>query len=138
MTTDVRQHRGILAAGISVLVALIALTALLVASRTSHTPDKATLTGRSEHYAVRVTVDPVRTGRVRTTVEVQGADEVTLEAAMPRMGHLNSELATTRSSPGRFVATGELFPMIGVWELTVRVDGPAGMELVTVVVTVKR
>ncbi len=89
-----------------------------------------------------MTVEPPRTGRVRATVDVTDragrpaeADEVALEAAMPRMGHLNAELPTTKQAIGRFRAEGELFPMVGVWELTVRIDGT---EQLTVSVTVTR
>jgi hypothetical protein len=118
------------------------LFALVAVHRTTRTPDQSVLRGTTERHVVRVTIEPPRTGRIRATVDLTDRDgrpatprEVVLEAVMPRMGHLSSELPTAREKPGRFRATGELFPMVGVWELTVRIDGG---ELVTVSVTVIR
>jgi YtkA-like len=118
------------------------LFALFVVHRTTRAPDQSVLRGTSERHVVQVTIEPPRTGRVRATVDVTDRDgrpvtpgEVALEAAMPRMGHLSSELPTTQEKPGRFRAEGELFPMVGVWELTVRIDGS---ELVTVSITITR
>lgn len=121
---------------------MVVLFALFVAHRTEQAPDRAVLRGTSERHVVQVTLEPPRTGPVRATVDLTDragqpatANEVTLEAAMPRMGHLNSELPASQEKPGRFRAEGELFPMVGVWELTVRLDDT---DQITVNVTVTR
>ncbi|TDC89121.1 hypothetical protein E1292_44890 [Nonomuraea deserti] len=60
------------------------------------------------------------------------AETVALSAVMALMGHSTPEIPATEREPGRFVAVGELFSMSGVWELSIRLDGPAGVEQLAV------
>ncbi|MGW6933605.1 FixH family protein [Lentzea sp. NPDC054927] len=128
-----------------VLVSVLTLAAVVVGYLAFSAPDpaKEQLTANSASYTVAVrlqrwaagdnTVDVEVSRRDHAPVEV---DRLALEAAMPRMGHATSQLKAETVGPGRFHATGELFPMSGVWELSVRLHGKAGTELTTVTVPV--
>jgi hypothetical protein len=48
------------------------------------------------------------------------------------MGHAMPEVEARRAEAGRFVAGGELFSMAGLWQLSIRLTGPAGEETLTV------
>jgi hypothetical protein len=85
-------------------------------------------------YAATVVIDPPTTGRVTVEVLVTSgdADTVAVSAVMADMGHSTPEVTAREAEPGRFVAEGELFPMSGGWELSIRLDGPAGEEVLAV------
>ncbi|MDF5751580.1 hypothetical protein [Spongiactinospora sp. TRM90649] len=87
-----------------------------------------------EHYAVTALISPIDSGTSRIEVLLNSgeADAVTVSAVMPAMGHAMPEIAARRAAPGRFLAEGELFSMPGAWQLTVRVSGRAGEEVLTV------
>ncbi|UBU17409.1 FixH family protein [Nonomuraea gerenzanensis] len=92
------------------------------------------LTTTGARYAATVVIEDPKPGRVAVAVEVNegDADSVAVSAVMADMGHSTPELAATEREPGRFLAEGELFPMSGVWELSIRLDGPAGEEQLAV------
>jgi choline dehydrogenase-like flavoprotein len=79
---------------------------------------------RLSRSGVTVRLDGARTGTVGVQVDVPTrVTAVSVFATMPTMGHMTPEIDATQQEPGTFAATGELFSMPGVWELTVRVDG---------------
>ena len=118
------MKRPIIAVVAAVVVALGALLFTLV-------PSADPL--RLSRSGVTVVLDKASTGAVAAEVEVPAdVDAVSLSATMPQMGHMTSETVAQQEQPGRFRATGELFPMAGLWELTVR----AGHEVVTFEITV--
>jgi hypothetical protein len=81
---------------------------------------------RLSRSGVTVVLDKANTGTVAAEVQVpDGVAAVSLSATMPEMGHMTPEIIAKQEQPGRFRATGELFPMAGVWELTVRADREA-------------
>ncbi|SEG96761.1 hypothetical protein SAMN05444920_11078 [Nonomuraea solani] len=118
-------------AALAVLV--VAAVALFVVGRgVSAGPITVTTTGT--RYAATVVLDRPTTGRVPVEVTVTSgdADSVALSAVMPEMGHATPELTAREPEPGRFLAEGELFAMSGVWELSIRLNGPAGEEQLAV------
>ncbi|NUW37703.1 hypothetical protein HTZ77_40805 [Nonomuraea sp. SMC257] len=114
--------------------ALVAAAVALYVVNRSAAAEPINLTTTGTRYAATVRIaDPVP-GRVTVEVTVSkgNADTVALSAVMAEMGHSTPEISATRREPGRFVAVGELFPMSGVWELSIRLDGPAGEEQLAV------
>ncbi|MFF4774380.1 hypothetical protein ACFY05_16115 [Microtetraspora fusca] len=112
---------------------VIAAVALYVVGRsTAAEPVNLTTTG-SRYTATVLIADPAP-GQVTVEIKVSkgDADTVALSAVMAEMGHSTPEISATMREPGRFVAVGELFPMSGVWELSIRLDGPAGEEQLAV------
>jgi hypothetical protein len=88
---------------------------------------------RLSRSGVTVSLDKANTGTIAAEVEVpDGVAAVSLSATMPQMGHMTPEIVAKQEQPGRFRVTGELFPMAGMWELTVRAD----REVVTFELTV--
>ncbi|MEV1000515.1 hypothetical protein [Nonomuraea sp. NPDC050202] len=96
--------------------------------------DPINLTTTGDRYAATVLIEDPAPGRVAVEVKVSkgDADSVAVSAVMADMGHSTPELAATEREPGRFLAEGELFSMSGVWELSIRLDGPAGEEQLAV------
>ncbi|WP_433260585.1 hypothetical protein ACQPZF_24515 [Actinosynnema sp. CS-041913] len=109
---------------IAVAVAVVAVLSLTTS------PDAEPV--RLSHSGVTVQLDKAGTGSVTARVEVS-AQAVSLFATMPAMGHLTPEIIATPEEPGSFRASGELFPMTGRWELSVRADS----RVVTFDITVK-
>lgn len=115
---------------------LLAVAALVAAGVTvfvvgrSGTAGPLDVTTTGARYAATVLIEDPAPGRVTVEVRVDkgDADSVAVSAVMAEMGHATPELTTTEREPGRFLAEGELFSMAGVWELTIRLDGPAGEE----------
>ncbi|MFC4535000.1 hypothetical protein [Sphaerisporangium dianthi] len=114
------------------VVLAAAIVALVVAGRSRSGPVRLRATGA--HYSVTVTLDEPAVHPVAAEVRVEPgtAGSVWLSAVMPAMGHATPEITARRQGPGRFTATGRLFTMAGVWELSVRVRGAAGEEVVVV------
>ncbi|MFG1694067.1 hypothetical protein [Nonomuraea sp. NPDC049309] len=95
-------------------------------------PGPQQLTGRGAHYTVRVDLEPV-TGPLEARIGVDPEpDEVSVFAVMPHMGHTTPELPAGRDATGGYVVRGELFTMAGAWEISVRVRGGPGTEVITV------
>ncbi|MEV3984181.1 FixH family protein [Nonomuraea sp. NPDC049758] len=119
---------------------ILAVAALLAAALAvflyvrGSAPGPLTLTSTGERYAVTVLVPRPTTGRVTAEVRVTSGDPhtVALSTVMPGMGHATPEIVADPRQPGRYVAEGELFPMAGVWELSVRLSGAAGEEVLVV------
>ncbi|TDD48897.1 hypothetical protein E1286_14910 [Nonomuraea terrae] len=112
---------------VAVLVA--AAVALFVAGRNAAAePLRTSTTGT--RYAATVLIEEPVTGRVSMEVVVDSgdADTVAVSAVMPEMGHSTPEITAREQRPGRFLAEGELFSMSGVWDVSLRLDGPAGEE----------
>jgi hypothetical protein len=123
-------------AAVLLIAAGIAAGWLFWSTRTAAGPER--LTGASAHHSAEVTLDKARPGVVDVDIAVSGfAEAVWLSAVMPEMGHATPEIPARQRKPGRFHARGELFTMSGAWELTIRVQGTAGTELITVKVLVE-
>ncbi|GAA2307284.1 FixH family protein [Nonomuraea roseoviolacea subsp. roseoviolacea] len=110
-----------------------AALALYVVSR-STAAEPVDLTTTGTRYAATVHIADPAPGRVTVEITVSRGDAaaVAVSAVMAEMGHSTPEISATKRAPGRFVAVGELFPMGGVWELSIRIDGPAGEEQLAV------
>ncbi|NJP88227.1 hypothetical protein HCN51_01935 [Nonomuraea sp. FMUSA5-5] len=123
------RMKAVLAAGVLVVAGAVVF---VVGRSASADPINVTTTGT--HYAATVLIEDPHPGRVAVQVEVGkgDADSVALSAVMADMGHSTPEVTATERQPGRFVAEGELFSMSGVWELSIRLDGPAGEEQLAV------
>ncbi|WP_067175553.1 hypothetical protein [Microtetraspora niveoalba] len=110
-----------------------AAVALYVVGR-STAAEPVNLTTTGSRYTATVFIADPAPGRVTVEIKVSrgDADTVALSAVMAAMGHSTPEISAAMREPGRFVAVGELFPMSGVWELSIRLDGPAGEEQLAV------
>ncbi|MFI7451958.1 hypothetical protein ACIBQX_30985 [Nonomuraea sp. NPDC049714] len=110
-----------------------AAVALFVVGR-STAAEPVDLTTTGARYTATVHIADPAPGQVTVEIEVSegDADTVALSAVMTQMGHSTPEISATERAPGRFVAAGELFTMSGVWELSIRLDGPAGEEQLAV------
>ncbi|MFC4116334.1 hypothetical protein [Nonomuraea zeae] len=115
----------------AVLVAA-AVVLFVVGRSAAAEPIEVSTTGT--RYAATVVIPEPGTERVTAQVRLtSGApDLVAVSSVMAEMGHSTPEITARRTAPGRFLAEGELFPMPGVWELSIRLDGPAGEEVLTV------
>lgn len=120
-------------AAVAVAVLAVAVVTFLIVGRNS-APDPLRVTARRTHYAATVSIDRPTTGRVVVDVRLTSgdADSAALSTVMPAMGHAMPEITAREPEPGHFVAEGEFFPMTGVWELSIRLNGPAGEEVLTV------
>ncbi|GAA2209102.1 hypothetical protein GCM10009850_045600 [Nonomuraea monospora] len=97
-------------------------------------PGAVTAQGAGARYAVTLTIEEGDTADI--VVDRGAADAVVVTATMPQMGHVTPEAAARRLAPGRFRADGDLFTMDGVWEVSVRVSGTAGEEVIPLTVLV--
>ena len=124
-------------------VVLVVLVALLVWWWPRSGDSGLTVEGSSATYTVRIRLphpspapgraDITVTRRDRAAVEL---DQVTVDAVMPSMGHATAALTARPDGPGRYRADGRLFAMAGSWQLSVRLHGTGGTDVVTVPVTV--
>ncbi|WP_067141317.1 hypothetical protein [Microtetraspora malaysiensis] len=123
-------------AAATLVTAAVAL--FVVVRSTAAEPVNLTITGT--RYAATVLIADPAPGQVTVEIKVSkgDADTVALSAVMAEMGHSTPEISATKREPGRFVAVGELFPMSGVWELSIRLDGPAGEEQLAVKTLITR
>ncbi|MEO7909190.1 MAG: FixH family protein [Roseiflexaceae bacterium] len=78
---------------------------------------------------IAITLDSASFGERTVTIAVDdrsgqpaAVDQVVLAPVMESMGMASPELAALPTAPGRYQAKGELFSMIGQWELDVRVS----------------
>lgn len=113
-------------------LATTAVALFVVGRSTAAQPVNLTTTGT--RYAATILIADPAPGQVTAEIKVSkgDADTVALSAVMAEMGHSTPEISATEREPGRFVAVGELFPMSGVWELSIRLDGPTGEEQLAV------
>ncbi|MGI5158407.1 hypothetical protein [Microbispora sp. CA-102843] len=110
-----------------------AAVALFVVGR-STAAEPVNLTTMGTRYAATILIADPAPGQITVEIKVSkgDADTVALSAVMAEMGHSTPEISATEREPGHFVAVGELFPMSGVWELSIRLDGPMGEEQLAV------
>ncbi|NUO97436.1 MAG: hypothetical protein HOW59_05855 [Nonomuraea sp.] len=113
------------------VAALVAAALALFLYLRPSDPAPLTMTSTGTRYAVTVVIPRPATGRVTADVRVTSGDPhtVALSTVMSGMGHATPEIVADQRRPGSFHAEGELFPMTGVWELSIRLSGPAGEEV---------
>lgn len=116
------------------VAALVAAAVVLFVVGRSAVAEPLRLTTTGTRYAATVLIEDPAPGRVTVEVVVNSGDPdtVALSSVMVDMGHSTAEFTATERQPGHFQAEGELFPMSGVWELSIRLDGPAGEEQLAV------
>jgi hypothetical protein len=80
-------------------------------------------------YHVQLDLDAASLGRRTATIQITDArgdpvdaDQVVVSPVMTEMGMTRPDLVADELEPGRYRATGELFSMLGEWNLTVRVE----------------
>jgi hypothetical protein len=99
-------------------------------------PTGITQESQTEHYNVRLTLDGAGFGERTMTIEVSdkaggarvSADLVVLAPVMRDMGMASPEITAQMQAPGRYEAKGELFNMLGTWELDVRISAGGADE----------
>lgn len=97
-------------------------------------PEPEQVGSQGRNYTVRVGFDDaMRTASIQVEPDARTVD---VSAVMPGMGHATPPVAARRLAPGRFEARTEFFGMPGEWELSVRVTGAAGAEIITIPVSV--
>jgi YtkA-like len=81
-------------------------------------------------YRVQLDLDGASLGNRTATIEITDSDRNPVDAEHVVVSALMSEMDMTGPSvvaeeiePGRFEAKGELFTMLGEWNLAVRVEG---------------
>ncbi|MCK2215545.1 FixH family protein [Actinomadura sp. ATCC 31491] len=117
-----------------IALALVAAAAVVFVVGRGMTAEPLRASVAGARYAATVVIDRPTTGRVTVEVEVTSgeADTAAVSTVMTGMGHATPELPARRTGPGRFAAEGELFPMAGTWEVSIRLGGPAGEETLVV------
>jgi hypothetical protein len=100
-------------------------------------------TAQTERYTVSLRLEGAGVGEQVATIEVtdrQGrpvaADQVVIAPVMRDMGMASPEVAAQPVAPGRYTAGGLLFPMLGEWQLDVRVAAGGVEETVTFTVQI--
>lgn len=113
------------------IAALVAAAVALFLYLRPSDPAPLTMSTTGTRYAVTVLIPKPTTGRVTAEIRVTTGDPhtVAVSTVMPGMGHATPEIVADQRQPGRYRAEGELFPMTGVWEVSVRLTGPAGEEV---------
>lgn len=88
----------------------------------------------AQHH-IALTLDSRGMGQRQATIQIRTVagepvtqGQITLESAMPDMDMRMPSLIAEQSTPGTYVTRGELFSMLGIWELTVRVGGVSGQD----------
>ncbi|ONI79268.1 hypothetical protein ALI144C_25920 [Actinosynnema sp. ALI-1.44] len=108
---------------LSVLGALVVAVAALLLWPTSGKGHE--LVADSQRYSFKVNAQPLKQGTNTLDIEVTdksgtpASGDVTIEPAMPQMGHALSPVTAVRTRPGRFRVDGVDLPMPGQWEITV-------------------
>lgn len=101
---------------------VVAVAALLLWPRSGETHQ---LLADSRHYSFKVSAQPSKQGTNSLDIEVTdragapATGDVTVEPAMPQMGHALSPVTAVLTQPGRFRVDGVDLPMAGQWEITV-------------------
>ena len=108
-------------------VIAIAMTTLLLWPRD---PAKPVFTAHTAQHKVNLTVDNLEKGPNTFDVEVTdgagkplAANTITVELAMPQMGHALPPVTAARTGPGHYRAQDTDIPMSGQWEVTVSLPG---------------
>jgi hypothetical protein len=90
----------------------------------------------TEHLSFRLTAASTKTGINSFDLEITDRSgnpaqgDVTVEPAMPQMGHAISPVTAGPQEPGRYKVEHVDLAMAGQWEITVSLDRPAGTERV--------
>jgi hypothetical protein len=103
--------------------------------------DSTTSAATAGPYLVRLAGETPKVGVSTLTVEVSGdggqpppPDSVTLEPAMPQMGHAATPVVATEEGSGHYRADVDL-SMAGQWEITVRIAAAGQMHEAVLSVT---
>ena len=117
------------------IILLCTLTVLLISLAACGTMSPVAMRGQTDHYVIQLDLDHTGLGprtaiiTVTTPQNQPVADgTVTLLPSMQEMGMFSDAISAQPIAPGRYQAQGELFSMLGNWELGVRVNSAAGEE----------
>lgn len=126
------------------LIALVVAAAVLGAAAWSLWPateESTASAATAGPYLVRIAGDPPKVGVSTLTVEISGnhgdpppPDSVTLEPAMPQMGHAAAPVVASEESSGRYRADVDL-SMPGQWEIAVRIAAAGHVDQAVLSVT---
>ncbi|CAM3555376.1 FixH family protein [Kibdelosporangium persicum] len=103
-------------------VAIVAVAALLLWPRSGDTHQ---LVADSQRYSFKVSAQPLKQGVNSLDIEITdragnpATGDVTIEPAMPQMGHALSPVTASPHQPGRYRVDSVDLPMAGQWEVTV-------------------
>jgi hypothetical protein len=93
-------------------------------------PKPVSMETETPSYRVQLDLDGASLGKRTATIEITDSDRNPVDAEHVAVSALMSEMDMTGPSvvaeeiePGRFEAKGELFTMLGEWNLAVRVEG---------------
>jgi hypothetical protein len=101
---------------------IVAVTVLLLWPRSG---DSHQLLADSARYSFKVAAQPLKPGGNSLDIEITdragnpATGEVTVEPAMPQMGHALSPVTAAVTQPGHFRVDNVDLPMAGQWEITV-------------------
>jgi nitrogen fixation protein FixH len=116
------------------LLLLLLATVMLAGCGAGATPRwQATSTS----YQIQLTLDAIAQGERRVQIDVSDrtgrpveAAAITIAPTMSAMGHTQPELTALATEPGSYTASGELFSMLGAWEIAVVVRHGETIETV--------
>ncbi|HVW89565.1 MAG TPA: CopD family protein, partial [Gaiellaceae bacterium] len=149
-TVEQRRFLRAVAAELAVLVAVVAVTAVLVdeapAKDSLPQPKSATVTATIGPYSGKVVVAPAAVGANRITLRLEDGSgrpaelaEVDVAASLPARGIGPLRLTTRRTAPGTYTASGAAFAIAGSWRLQLTVRKDAFDEwLQTVPITIRK
>lgn len=101
---------------------IVAAAALLLWPRSGDTHQLLADTAR---YSFKVAAQPLKPGGNSLDIEITdrtgtpATGDVTVEPAMPQMGHALSPITAASTQPGHFRVDNVDLPMAGQWEITV-------------------
>jgi hypothetical protein len=105
---------------------LLILLAALVLASCGGSPEQ---TAQTERYTVTFRLEGGGIGERRAVIGVTdregrpaAVEAVVLAPVMRDMGMASPEAAATPDGPGRYVAQGAFFSMLGAWEIDVRIS----------------
>jgi nitrogen fixation protein FixH len=88
-----------------------------------------TQTAQTERYTIALTLDSASFGERTATIAVNdrsgqpaAVDQVVLATVMPSMGMAVPDMTAQPTAPGRYQLKGDLFSMVGEWQVNVRVN----------------
>jgi nitrogen fixation protein FixH len=105
------------------LLLMLAASVLLVACGEGAAPRWQAV---SASYQVQLTLDAIAQGDRQVQIDLRDrsgrpveAAAITIAPTMSAMGHTQPELTAVAEGPGSYTASGELFSMLGAWEVAV-------------------
>ncbi|MBO0870217.1 MAG: hypothetical protein J2P15_16795 [Micromonosporaceae bacterium] len=118
-------------------LSLLAGVALMLTA--CQAPPPVSLQKKTASYSVTLNLDSPTLGQRTATIQLSGPEpsRVVVAPSMRTMKMTGADAVATKVGNGRYQARGDFFPMLGDWNLEVRISGPTGLEVATFETEVK-